>query len=579
MNSVEETLLRRHLKKFIFALVISASGFALNEVVYRFTAIEDGGKKDDKPIASVLRLQSENHRKSEDSELWNEISNGDSLYAGDTLRTSSEGTLQIQFTNSDKVVDIEPDSLLVLRMNDGKINLSLLDGNLFVKNDKGAKGETATGAEPEIVIAGKDGQVLEQASTSPERAAQAQDPLVMKFPTADDSLFINPDHPEPVTFRWENRRQDVRFEVRAGAKRKDMSVVANAAPGVDSAKISLKPGFFYWQIVAKDSTGKEIFQTPITRHEVHTRFAPSPVFPSDKGLVRLKQTGDPVEVKWFKPAEYSAVTVEIFSDAELKKAVFAETFDKKDSHQLGTLAPGTYHWRLKGTLKDGGDAVTSAVATFVVNTKANMKIPVEWDGDTETIQSYIDQPVLNLSWKTGSTIARSYRVKIAPEGENVEQASPQVISDPHWSAKVSKPGRYIAMIEALDDEAEKVGSVGPRRFEVRPQPLLPRIRLTSHTDDVAQADDEGSIKLAWGAVEGAVGYRLTLVTKDGKPVQQEDVQGAVREIKDLLPGVYKLSISAVDDHGRLGEKGEPLVIVVPESAALESPKIRKVEVE
>lgn len=523
----------------------------------------------------VLHSRSENHRKGEDSELWNSLSSGDPLFAGDSLRTGEDGTIRIQFGNSGKIIDVEPDSLLVLKMNEGKVNLSVLDGNLFVKNE-GKIGE-AGADETEIVIAGKDGKLLESSAVE---AALARAPIQVRFPTTEDELSLNPDNPEPVVFRWTNRQPGARIEVRAGPKRREMTTVAKLAPGTESARVPVQPGFLYWQIVTKEADGKDAFATPIVRHEVRSRFAPSPVFPADKGLVRLKRPGDAVELKWFKPAEYSAVAVEVFADAGLRKSVYSETFDKADSHRMGALAPGTYWWRLKGLLKEGQPPVTGTVVSFVVDERRNLRIPIEWDAETETVQKYVDQPILNLSWKAGPAgLARSYRVRVAAEGESLDAAVPQIVSDAHWSAKVAKPGRYVASVEALDDEAEKIGSAGPRRFEVRPQPLLPRIRLDSGGDDVLRTDGDGTIRIAWGRVDGARSYRLSLSTKDGRIVQQEELIDAEREIKELLPGTYELTVVAVDEYGRAGEAGTPYTVVVPESAALESPRIRRVEVE
>lgn len=167
--------MRKRLGRLLIITILSMIGLLFNQWYFISTNPEEELNISLSKIAIVIVSDDESERKHGNSDIWHPLKTGDSLYINDTLRTAAKSALQFQFTGTDKIINVEPESLLVLQQTAGKINLDLLDGKLLVK--KSDKADSPMGAKPTdnsnthvITIAGEslDNEALLTAEQDPQ---------------------------------------------------------------------------------------------------------------------------------------------------------------------------------------------------------------------------------------------------------------------------------------------------------------------------------------------------------------------------------------------------------------------------
>jgi len=98
----------------------------------------------EKPMAQVEKLENISRKKLSQHRTWQVIEFGESLYSGETIKTSSDSDLQIRFLETDALLNLEPDSLITISKNKNSISLNLLEGNLFVDSSSNDSGSALT---------------------------------------------------------------------------------------------------------------------------------------------------------------------------------------------------------------------------------------------------------------------------------------------------------------------------------------------------------------------------------------------------------------------------------------------------
>lgn len=341
--------------------------------------------------------------------------------------------------------------------------------------------------------------------------------------------------------------------------------------------LPLNKGLVYWQVRAE--RGDEKIRTPIFKTEILTLYPPAPLQPLNQGVVRLRHSEEKTTLKWFKHQEFNSVTVEIVAPEDNQKSVFRDNLSTNEISL--NLAPSKYQWRLVGNTKYNNSDFASDWYSFEVSVRSQINIGLKWTENTQSMQNFVGEiPMLNLQWSaTNENFVRNYRVRVWPENQTHKSGTVQTVTDKLFSVRLQESGRYLTSIEALDDEGENLGSTGQRRFEVKPLPLLPPLRLeSSQKNNWIESDDEGNIKLVWNNLDEAQSYVLKLADKKGDKIIDEVTMENEKSLTDLLPGNYDLVLFAMDKYGRPGEK-KHWTVIVPEPTQLIMPKIKKREVE
>ncbi|MBO9667834.1 MAG: hypothetical protein J7501_13605, partial [Bdellovibrio sp.] len=259
------------------------------------------------------------------------------------------------------------------------------------------------------------------------------------------------------------------------------------------------------------------------------------------------------------------------------------------SYTLPGLNEGTYYWRMTSYFTDSDKPILGKLQKFTV--KSADKVAVEPVKKPELIpvnvaftmpenqmtQYYVKSPQVGLTWSADKTDnITKYRVRVHSEEEDPSLVPIVDVQETKFTTNVTKPGRYIASIEAIDKDGQVVGSTTSQPVTVAPLPTLKAPNFIP-ADGSLQASMDGKSQLEWNQVEGATDYWL-VIKKDGKELKRTKYNGTSTALRNLLPGEYEVGISAQDSYGRIGESSPIRKLLVPDKSGVKAPTLKKIKV-
>jgi hypothetical protein len=586
------------------AVALSLSVFLLTHFIANQFRPQNTTMSEQKVIAYVQQISEEVERRPVTSLVWRQLSQGEPLHPGEAVKTSDKGEIRIQFADSTHYLDVDPESLIVLNQTkENEIALELTSGSLLVGQNEGKSQPT----ERTLTLNTPQGNIdLSKATAQISRAAGANvDVQVLKgtvnsgknTPSSQIEILA-PNLGEPVylaeqktiLFRWKGFSEKAKVSFWVGKSRsqlKEMSSVT--APNPASFRVPLKPGSYYWKLVgtATESQGTEPVaqESAVYRLKVLRQEAPVAVAPLAGSLQPIEQ---PVEFKWLRPDIAKTLWIEIATDEQMSQKVFSQTFEKEDLFHK-TLSPGKYFWRVQSSYLVGEPSLSSNIIPFTVGTvqlavKPKVPVQIAWlDSVTKSPQFFTKEPQANWAWTTEQKDqVHFWRLKIAEDekaltGDDKALRIEKELQALEIQTALKKPGRYIAMVEALDENKNILAQSQMKTIEIQALPILPAPKFVSDSE-VFSADNEGRLNLKWTAVPGAQQYWLKLTNPEGKEIRRAPFKGQATALVNLLPGEYLISIWALDSSGRDSEIEAPRKVLVPDSSALEAPKVRKLQV-
>lgn len=597
--------MKKQWKRLLTALTISSSVFAVTWYWYEHSGVEHQSDANEKPLAYVGKVVDDIQRRPSSRLLWQIVNTGEPLYNGEAIRTSERGEVRIQFAGSDRYLDLEPESLIVIKQSDGEIALDLMEGSLFVNsktdNEKStgpglvlnsAKGKVdlsrasaslsvdkGKGVEVQILegkasIKGQDGKTVDLNSKSE---------VTILSPLPQKPVAMNAELPEPVLFKWQGFPKEAQVSLWVGSNRKNMVEVKKAQLTEAQVLTELPFGKHYWKLIALSKTGEVVAESTVYKTDIIPLYAPTVTFPIVDAEIATSTIPHDLTFKWEKGDDTRQMTLEIWRDPELTQKVLAKSFTKEDTFTVPGLNAGTYFWRLSSYFTNSDKPIIGKVQKFTIQqTKLSLAqhSPVEVKfnmGEADLNQYYIEKPQVDLSWTAqNSERVASWRVKLHEEQDDPAKAKIFQVKDTKIAQAVTRPGRYIASIEAIDSEGNILGKGTSNAVTVAPLPLLKAPEIIS-ADPTIQATMDGRLQLEWNKIVGAKEYLLT-IRKGGKEVKKTKYANNSTSLKNLLPGEYEVHVSAVDEHGRPGEKGEFKKILVPDKSNVKAPTLKKIKV-
>jgi len=613
--------MRSQWKRLLWAALLSGSGLVATFTWYYLTKTKSHTNENEKPLAYVGKTLEEIQRRPATRLLWQEVATGEPLFNGEAIRTSNKGEVRIQFADSTRYLDLEPDSLIVIQQNKGEIALDLMEGSLFVAAAKDGTDSSGTA----LVLNSASGKVdLSKASASLSKSNGNQvdvqvlegsasikdkngtDKVLssgsggalgangLQFNRADLQIispapgkvaFVDADEKDNLTFKWKGFPAGLKVSLYTGNSRKDMKEWTTVAHQSDeSFKTSLPLGKPYWKLVAKDpKTQKVMAESSVYRTEIQARYAPTMVFPLADATIPVNKAPFDMAFKWQKGDEISHIVLEVAKDPALRQKVATKNFTTEEEYTLPALTEGEYYWRMSSYYDGSNKPVMGRIQKFTVTKvteKPVVKDPVEitWLTPEDRIQFYLDNPKLGLSWNVNrNDDVALWRVKYFEEGDDPSKLQTIEVKENKAEPQIQKPGRYIASLEAVDKEGRVIGTAPHRKIAVAPLPLLPPPKLLPLEGNLtAQAD--GRTELQWEKLDGAKEYQLVILNKDGKELKTMKYTTNQTALRNLMPGEYQVKISAVDQHGRVSESGAPRKLIVPDKSNLKAPTLKKIKV-
>ncbi len=600
-------------KRLVFAAFISSSIFAMTWLWYKSTENKITFHGNEKPLAYVGKAFEDIQRRPASRLLWQSVFTGEPLYNGEAIRTSAKGEVRIQFAGSDRYLDLEPESLIVIKQAQGEIALDLMEGSLFV-NAKSANKQDGngglvlnsangkvdlTGASASLsksVGSGVGVQVLDGTASLLGKDGSSQSlvtgsmgelgitglkmnssKLEIISPVAQKPIFMDPDDIQPVIFKWKGFPPQTIVTLYIGPTRKEMNESGRTTlANINELNAKLPIGRHFWKLTASDLHGKAIEESSVYRTEILARLGPTVISPLADALILSPNALQDVNFKWQKGEETRQVTVMVWSDNLMKKQITSQTFQKDEGFVLPALKEGTYYWRMSSYFSDSNKIFNGKLQKFSIRKKARDPVILTWGMSPEK-QYFVEKPILDMSWLANHAeeIAK-YRVKYQEEGAAPEAFKTVEVDVKALNTPVDKPGRYIASIEALDKDGEVMGQPLQKAIALVPLPLLPAPKFFPE-NGVLQATNEGRVELKWQNINGAKKYEMTIMS-DGKDLKKTTYVKNSTSLKGLPPGEHELHIYAVDEYGRSSEKPEIRKLNVPDVSNLKAPTLKKVQV-
>lgn len=562
-------------------------------------------------IARLVHHYNEVQRKPTARVIWETLSDGETLYPGEAIRTTDIAEAKIEFLNTGAIIELEPDSLIVLEENEDGIALDFLKGNLFVKetgnNNKSLKlksgkseikldnttlslSKNNTGSvklkvhkgNAELLQNGKSIQINKDKSGEILKESFKKQVSLIKTisPSPVDPFYIDTNKQEPVVFKWKKLSADYKVYLDWGRKRnKIQRFNKRFAKGSDGLlTVITKPGKLYWRLVAiKDGTKKEI-RTDITATHIIAKKPPTLLFPKNNSQITTKFKDNNIKFKWASNTFFKNLVLEIATDNQLKNKVETVNIDNFMTFKdLNLEKSGTYYWRLTGFMKDQNKLipVSSKVNYFSFSRGIDLRPP--------TLQSPIKNQAIThsqmrkkgvfFSWKSVPGIKR-YKLKIQNLLNNTTIINKEVFTSP---AKISQlqPGKYNWTVLSIDDEGNQSKYAPAIDFAINNMPKIQWAEPDVNEYLYFTSDPELFVK--WKNNRNVLSWEYRISSKDNLNEETPWIPVSKNEllIKKESDGVYDIQVRALDYKKNIMAMSDIKSILIKEKPLLPSPTYTK----
>lgn len=618
--------MRSQMSRLFLAALLSGCGFLTTFYWYKSTekSVTTTGAV---PLAQVGKVGDEVLRRSATRLLWRAVNTGDTLYNGESIRTSERGEVRIQFEDG-RFIDLESDSMIVLQKSKGEIALNLMEGSIFVnaKSAEGAADPSGAARAPALVlnstqgkvdltgasaslakgkgnqvdvqvlegkanIQGKDGkrqEILKGAggALGDKGLVFDQQKLQILSPPLDKPVYVNSEADSKVTFQWKGFSPQWKVSLWSGSRRKDMTERGQVEATPDTILSQFSLGKHFWKLVAKDpKTNQVVGESPVYKLDVIGRIAPSVIFPTADAKIQLTQPTYDMNFKWQKGDDTRQITLEVATDSSMTKKLSTKSFTEQDQFLLPQLKEGEYFWRISAYFEGSDKPLIGKVQKFSLQQPAKVvpKEPAQIAWVTPaatTVQYFIKEPLLQIDWiaKTRSEDIVQWHLKIQDVAGSPESAKQLDSKEASQKVVLPKAGEYKMFVEALNKDGEVIGKSSERVMALKVTPLLKSPQFLPLNTEL-KAKEDGRSEIKWETIAGAKEYTLIVKNSVGKELMRKKYPTAATNLKNLMPGSYQLQVLAIDEYGRSSEENPARTLLVPELSNVRAPTNFRVKVQ
>lgn len=622
MKVLGEIVVISNTKRTVVAIFISALGCVLTYVWHLKNEPQLFADAESDVIAYIARTKEQAHRKGVKTSLWEPAEKLDRLRVGDSVRTSEDSEVRIKFYQSDRYIDLDADSMIVIQKIKSEIILELLEGSAFVHQDKNNKldpnalkntltlksqdckvditntesqlSTTPNGPVDLEILNGKVPQQPQQQLTKTNELNKNCKKAVqiiagkIKIITPDYTkpVYTNALAPTPITLQWSGFPAKSQVLLESGSSRKKLKAQPAHSSSENNMQVLWKPGIHYWKLVATDTqASKTRIESAIYKTEVIGRYPPTPINPEPNFSLLSRHQTETITLQWNTPPETKDVLIELQND-ETKQILFNQKISTSiNSQEIPHLPLGSYSWRLTAYPHDGSAALQSPYYSFSIHEKKIIKIPITWNQNLKTDQFFTNsEPKISLLWTAESTAPiTKWKVHIAAEGSDLNTSTPVETIQTQFEKNLSKPGRYLAYVAAYDKHGDNIGTSEVKQFNIQELPLLiaPKFLPNDTTELIAKPD--GSVQLRWAPIESAALYSINVNSineneTQKKLITQQNSKNNFLNLNNLMPGLYKVQIKTIDQFGRSSQIAEQRTLKVPDKSEVKAPTLKRIKV-
>lgn len=625
----------KYLSRLLLAFCISASFFFATEDWYKRTKSRRVNHTGQERIAQLQDLKNEVQRKPMSRVIWETISKDEDLYAGEAIRTASNADAKILFIKTGTLIELEPDSLVVLEETDKGLSLDFLKGNMFVKSTGSQTGKESLtlksgGSEinlqnadislskgnndqVDIQVFGGKAQIKQGNKTLSLDESQSgslnkggldvgKNQIQITSPLAGDHLYIDPKKREKISFYWEKLSADYKIYVERGTSRQNMvrDLSESSLGNSGSVQITSKLGRYFWRLVGEPITpGRPVLKSAIIPFAVVAKQPPVPLEPFQKSQVVIEKANPMVKFKWANPAKLEQLIIEIAKDPLLKEQIVKESIENKNGvAEFKIPVAGDYFWRVTGfmNLKNKMIPAASEVFSFHVKIGAELIPPVlrsPSNNQSLPFNQVMEKGVL-LSWDLIPGIF-NYEVviekeignprKLASTGEKSDGKSQsglqyetiltQELKSSPARANDLKPGNYRWTARSIDSEGAKSVQAPFHYFSINDMPQIEWAR-GSGPEEYQYYTARPSLILQWlkGTTGTVASWQYRLSDAEEKLNLSSWVPTQNPEIRKYLDkdGTFFVEVEALNSHGQSVAKSSKKNVKVTPKPLLPGPQ-------
>jgi hypothetical protein len=480
-------------------------------------------------LAEAAHVKGEVLQRSGAHLLWQTVTTGKLLHEGDTIRTSENSEVRLEFLDG-RYVDIDANSLVVLEQPTGAVDLDLINGNIFVGSENVQESlydfrlKAGTGhvdlTKASASAVRNSPETLDVGVYSGKAVARTVDGLNAPMTSGtsafvtDRGSLINDDglvitslpttkpHVETVgtiQISFAGVKPGAKVTLLAGPDRRALAIIPSTQKaGENEISAQLTPGRYWWKLIAKDEHGVIAQQSPISMIEIkHVSSTTSPIVADDPVVPEPEKKVEAARIVWQVPSD-------------------------------------------------------------------------------RRTQLFGVKPELEMRWKVEGMRPTGYRVKLVSVAHPSEKPLSVDTAKLETKTLVPAAGRYIASIEALGDKGAVLAGSEPIELMASEAPILSAPQFAG--SDPLLAMSSGNVELQWGKIVGAQKYHLTLAKESGENLQETDVTNTTGGFAKVLPGNYSVTAVAIDTYGRASPVSKPRIVKVPEVSDIQSSQLKKVMV-
>ncbi len=548
---------------------------------------------DSEPIARIVTAHNEVMRRPAKHLIWKSVNKKEELYDGEAVRTANNSEAQIEFIEQKVTVSLDPDSVIEIARENGKLNLSFLEGNLIIKAGEnsdltlrsgdrqislgGASGKPGAGSsELTVSKVDKSASMEIQSATGSiqelNREKTESKPIeVAKFrivrPHSDEILYVpvnGEDGLPKVAIEFTPLSGNHEVTVEAGETRDELNPVTDIKVTGDAGKVlvPLKLGRSFVRLIAA-TADKPLnkLKTPITRALVRAKLPPELLQPTDKASLQPTGPKNEITLQWANPGKLNHLRVEIATSPNMKPTLEARELGSELQHKaLVGDEPRTLYWRVIGRLPTSGEALISSIFSFKVLSDKQIQLvapKLQLPVDQASIDlATMRDTGLRLAWKSVNG-ASDYEINLT-EARPLDATSDAKIikyDSPTPSGHVQKlqPGRYSWFVVARDDQGRRSPPSESRVFSVDGVPTMNWADKRTE-ENVIFKGLRPTLRTTWERGPGKpVAWRVRVASDRLPATAEKDAWITVKEPRLEKPldsaGIVKLEAEALDEKG------------------------------
>ena len=422
------------------------------------------------------------------------------------------------------------------------------------------------------VVGEKDGKVVTKSATLRGEAFVSQPPEILN--PSNGKVFIKKGKNEPIPFSWRAEGYpNLRLQVAAdnGFSKLVYNKTFSSSQNQVSVKFT-KEQTYYARLLGENKKKRTPSKTISFKIEPFKKLeAPKITTPASGKKLMLAQAKK-TEFKWLPMPQAEKFELKLKGPKGTKTQT---TYEPK--FQLKDPSLGQYEFTLRA-IDDTGQKSPWAKARVIRIVKTEVKNLSFYNikGGKVHRDRNDKKPKVELRWGSAKDVV-SWQIRYSSTQGGLKGAQWTKTQTNRHTYTLPKEGTYYFEVEGHDPEGVVLARVKPKRIEVEPPEKLeaPKSLIGSKV----KAKKNGDMLVKWQPIKGASSYLLQVKNLENKQVQKSKLKKPQKMLKELLPGKYEASLTALDDKGKEGEKAAPITIEVPNVSSITAPKVNIIQID